>query len=335
MESFTRPRFGWRRVLGVACASLWLLPALSAASPQQDSGLGRLREEARREGWQRVPEILVAVGAEPGARIADVGSGDGFFTVRLARAVGRAGRVTAVDLSAEALDRLRRRLTDEGLSNVDVLQGDAADTDLPAESLDAILIVNAYHEMARYQQTLARLRTALKPGGRLVLVEPLDPKLRREPRDRQTRAHSLSAGFAVGEVRSSGFDVVALQDPFASLDDTEYWLLVARRSRERVGASTGQPHPDEAGVTPGPPATPPGVSRVGTDAEIASEALRIGLDDVKRLLARDGVLLIDVRDREAYEHGHLPGAILVSLDSLADRLDALRAVKQRIVVYCS
>lgn len=212
-----------------ACALALLFVAAQAVA-QEDALRGRMREDAQREGWQRVADILVAVGATPGARIADVGSGDGFFTVRLARAVGRNGRVTSLDINTRSLDRLRGRLADEGVTNVDVVQGDSADTNLGAESsFDGILIVNAYHEMERYPQTLARLRAALKPGGRLVLVEPLDPKLRGEARDRQTRSHSLGVGFAINEVRAAGFHVIALVDPLAITPRNEEWMLVARR----------------------------------------------------------------------------------------------------------
>jgi ubiquinone/menaquinone biosynthesis C-methylase UbiE len=213
-------------VLALACAlaGASFSPAVLA---RQDPA--RQLQESKREAWQRVPDILAAVGAQPGARIADVGAGDGFFTVRLAGAVGQAGHVTAVDISTGALDRLRRRLTAEAISNVDVVQSDAADVHLPAASFDGILIVIAYHEIERYQQALARFREALKPDGRLVIVDPLDPKLRLEPRDRQTSKHSLAAPFAVGEVRTAGFEITGLQDPFTHEGSTEQWMLVARR----------------------------------------------------------------------------------------------------------
>lgn len=212
--------------LTLACAlagGLYLAPAVLA---RQESWQAF---EARREAWQRVPDIFAALGAQPGARIADVGAGDGFFTVRLSRAVGQTGRVTAVDISAKTVARLRERLTTEAINNVDVVQGDAADVQLTAGSLDGILLVITYHEIERYNQALARFRDALKPEGRLVLVEMLNPERRLEPRDRQTSKHSLAAPFAVGEVRTAGFEIIGLQDPFTHEGSTEQWMLVARR----------------------------------------------------------------------------------------------------------
>src|SRR5438128_2238953 len=105
------------------------------------------QEESSRERWQKVPEILDAMAVRPGSTVADVGAGDGFLTVRLARAVGRTGHVVAVDVSPRALERLRLRLGQEALTNVDAVTGDVDNPHLPSASLDAAVIVNAYHEM--------------------------------------------------------------------------------------------------------------------------------------------------------------------------------------------
>ncbi|MGE5358132.1 MAG: methyltransferase domain-containing protein [Bacteroidales bacterium] len=319
-------------VLAGALALSCVLAAPWIGAAQDADGRARQREEARREGWQRVPEILVAVGAVPGARLADVGAGDGFFTVRLARAVGPRGHVTAVDISATALERLRRRLADEGITNADTIQGDSADADLAAGSLDGILIVNAYHEMERHEQTLARLHRALRPGGRLVLVEPLRPEVRGAPRDRQTQSHSLAAGFAATELRAAGFAITSLQDPFATSGYIEEWMLVAQRTTSPAPAQA-----DRTGGVPAdaaPPPIGPELEKVGSEEELAAETLRITLGELKPLLARDAVLVLDIGDQRAYEDGHVPGAILVPLGVLAGRLDALKATKKAIVAYC-
>src|SRR5262245_42022559 len=105
----------------------------------------RADEEKQREAWQRVGDILRAMDARPGATVADIGAGDGFFTSRLAAAVGPSGRVYAVDISDSALERLRKRLDEQAIRNVTVINGTTADPRLPAGLLDAALIVNAYH----------------------------------------------------------------------------------------------------------------------------------------------------------------------------------------------
>src|SRR5687767_5181474 len=109
---FTRRVTGWILVLCV-------LPALPAAQSAD--------QEKWREQWQRVGDIFQAMGVRPGATVADVGAGGGFFTSRLASAVGPSGRVFAVDVDDESLDRLRRRLGEDRHNNVTVLKGTSSD----------------------------------------------------------------------------------------------------------------------------------------------------------------------------------------------------------------
>src|SRR5687767_12889286 len=110
--------------------------------------------DRNRDAWQKVDEIFAAMGIKPGAAVADIGAGGGFFTTRLSRAVGDSGRVFAVDISADVVRRLRERAANDGLKNVEVIQGAASDPKLPPASLDAALIVNAYHEMNDHQAML-------------------------------------------------------------------------------------------------------------------------------------------------------------------------------------
>jgi SAM-dependent methyltransferase len=215
------------------------------------------------------------------------------------------------------------------LENVDVVQGEAADPHLPAGALDAVLVVNAYHEMEQFASMLDHFTRALKPGGRLVLVEPLDPRLRGESRSRQARDHSLDAGFAVRELRAARFDVVSLRDPFIRRGDGhEEWLLVAER-----GMDTNPPRADAALAIPATESDSP--ASFGTDAELALPDLRLSVTRLKALLGAGPVLLLDVRDADSYVAGHLPGAILVPLDNLAARLSELRKEDRPIVAYCT
>ena len=156
------------------------------------SAQSRTSEEGQREQWQRVPEIFAALGVRPGVTIADVGAGDGFFTTRLARAVGSTGRVFAVDVDDAAIERLRKRLQDDGIENVTIVKGAADDPKLPQGVLDAALIVNAYHEMEQHRSILTAIRRALKPDGRLVIVEPVQTSKRTRPRADQVRDHEIN-----------------------------------------------------------------------------------------------------------------------------------------------
>jgi len=133
-------------------------------------GAGWLERDERIE--EEAPDEAIRVLAIPrGATVADIGAGSGYMTVRLAARVGSEGRVYANDLQPQMLEMLRRRLDREKIGNVTLVLGDVDDPKLPDGSIDLALMVDVYHELARPQLMLQKLRQALKPSGRLVLVE--------------------------------------------------------------------------------------------------------------------------------------------------------------------
>ena len=187
-------------------------------------------QESRRDAWQNVDGIFAAMNVKPGAVVADVGAGDGYFTTRLSKAVGESGKVYAVDVNPAQLVRLRNRVEEAGEGNVEIVQGELADPRLPAGVLDAALIVNAYHEMSEYASMLAQIKAALKPNGRLVIVEPISESRRHRPRAEQTKNHEIAMDLVLADVREAGFVAVAAQDPFVSRPngrDVEWMLVLA------------------------------------------------------------------------------------------------------------
>lgn len=199
-------------------------------------------EEAR-ERWQRVPDVFTALGVGPGVHAADVAAGGGFFTSRLAQAVGNDGRVYAVDIDAGVIGRLEQRAARERWSNVEIIHSRPDDPRLPSDVLDAALIVNAYHEFTEVEAMLRGLERALKPGGRLVIIDQVPGRRLRDSRSAQERAHELGSWFAVRDLLVAGFRIVRLEDPFIVAAETEarddWWLLVAEREAEppRSGAA--------------------------------------------------------------------------------------------------
>ena len=310
-------------------AMVALASVLTIAPAWAQDARPRTHNETPREQWQKVDEIFAAMQVKPGAAVADIGAGNGFFTTRLAAAVGQSGRVLAVDIGAEALRRLRARVDSDGLKNVEVIEGAVDDPRLPAESLDAALIVNAYHEMTEHQAMLAHIRKALKPGGRLVIVEPIGQARREAARDVQTRNHEVAIDFVRDDARTAGFAQVAMIDPFTSRphagEPHEEWMLVLTPA---------------APVTSAPPAA-------GTDdaAQVFSAAndawkapeLRITVAEFKKQAAAGNVLVLDVRDSESFRQGHLPGAVLMTPEELSTPEGAakLKGEKRLIVAYCS
>src|SRR5262249_5256545 len=139
-----------------------------------------LTDERERERTQKVGEVFSAMGVKDGARVAEVGAGPGFFVVRLARAVGPAGRGVGGGMWGARVKEIVKRLQEDGIENVVVVHGLVDDPKLAAASLDAALISDAYHEMTKYEAMLAKIKEALKPGGRLVIVDRVRGEKRKE-----------------------------------------------------------------------------------------------------------------------------------------------------------
>ena len=213
------------RAAVLACAALFCAtPAAFGQAPRSEAA----NPEAAREEWQKVPEIFAALGISAGARVADVGAGSGFFAVRLARAVGAGGRVFAVDVNPTAVRDLKERVAREALANVDVIAGDPADPHLPG-SLDAVLIVNAYHEMADPQRMLDKIRQSLKLGGRLVIVEPIARQREKTSRAQQWSNHEIALNYVADDLRQAGFTILERRERFVEnlLDRDTEWLIAA------------------------------------------------------------------------------------------------------------
>lgn len=111
----------------------------------------------------------------PGMTVADIGAGEGYYTVRLAERVGEDGRVLAQDISREALERLGRRVERERLENISIKLGETADPQLPADSFDRIFMVHMYHEVTDPYAFLWRMWPALNADGQIIVVETDSP----------------------------------------------------------------------------------------------------------------------------------------------------------------
>jgi predicted methyltransferase len=130
-----------------------------------------LLEGPDRAVWQKPDQIMDALGIADGAKVADIGAGAGWFTMRLARRVGPNGVVYSTDVQREMLDVIRRRVAREGLQNVRLLQGEDSSLGLPSSgALDAVLAVDVYPEVKDRVTFLRNLATALKVDGRIGIV---------------------------------------------------------------------------------------------------------------------------------------------------------------------
>jgi predicted methyltransferase len=163
-------------------------------------------EWRQRDRWQRPAEVMDVLGVTRGAAVADVGAGDGYFTLHLARRVGPAGRVYAVDLRESELEAIRRRARQDRLAQVETVRGEPGDPRLPPDTLDAALVVNTYHEMAEHDAMLQGLWRALRPGGRLGIIDKVaEPG---QPREAYAARHAIPADLVRRDAERQGFRFV-------------------------------------------------------------------------------------------------------------------------------
>ena len=155
-------------------------------------------DEAGREDRREAAMVMRSAGLKPGMTVADIGAGEGYYTVRLAAQVGPEGRVLAEDIVPATRDRLANRVYHDRLDNVSVLLGRPADPGLPPHSFDRVFMIHMYHEIAEPYEFLWRLRPALKPGGLVAIVDA----------DRPTERHGTPPALLDCELRAVGYDLV-------------------------------------------------------------------------------------------------------------------------------
>jgi len=161
------PRVGLAR-----WSALAVLLALGFAA----SGCGALKRCAYsglgRDDWQQPEKVMAALAVEPGDHVADLGAGGGYFTFRLAEAVGPEGRVYAIDVDPDMTGHLRERAEDEGTPQVVVIDAVPDDPRIPEGGADLVLVTNTYHHLEDRVAYFARLRERLRAGGRVAIIEP-------------------------------------------------------------------------------------------------------------------------------------------------------------------
>jgi ubiquinone/menaquinone biosynthesis C-methylase UbiE len=186
---------------------------------------------ADRDRWQKADELIRYLNLKSESQVADVGCHEGYMTMKLADVVKK-GKVFAVDVEQPKLNRLNAILTKRSIQNVTTIKGDYDNPKLPENSLEAVIILDTYHEMDDHDKILQHIKLALKLGGRLVLCEAIADSRRAANREEQERKHELAMSFALADLRAAGFTIVKQQDPF--VDRTEekgdkMWLIVAEK----------------------------------------------------------------------------------------------------------
>lgn len=177
----------------------------------------------------KADDLFEAMQIEEGDWAADVGSGDGDYTLHMVQVVGNSGRVFAVDIDPSELEELNDEVKNREIENLTTVYSVHDNPMLPAQSLDAVLVRNAYHEFTAFESMLQRIKEALKPGGRLVLEESVSHDMVGKSRKEQTESHDIGKEYVRKELEENGFHIEEARDPFVKDDSHRHWLLVATR----------------------------------------------------------------------------------------------------------
>jgi SAM-dependent methyltransferase len=221
-----------RRVVALALVLLNFLPNAGAISGQHPASGGAAAEQRKtsepytgdlsvfdspgRDERLQINRVMDILGIAPGKSVADIGAGSGWFTVRAARRVGAGGLVYAVDINPEAVKYVGERAQKEQLQNVKTILSKADDPLLPAGSVDAVLMLKTYHEVAQPVVLLQNLRAALRAGAKVGVID----------RNGNGEDHGVGRDVVIREAKEAGFELLKQYD-FVKGDKMDYFLVFA------------------------------------------------------------------------------------------------------------
>jgi predicted methyltransferase len=227
MPSFNQPRQRFARIGVMLFTAVLLFVALSVGG-QAVATLQQLTiVEAERDTWQRPDDVIRALDLHTGSSVVDLGSGAGYFALKLSRSVGSSGSVVAIDVRRLPLAFLFVRAILQRQWNLQVVKAGPTDPELPKD-VDAILVANTYHELTDRGAILDRTHKALRLDGRLVILD-------RGPREREeshpeSSGHQLAMATVEADLLAHNFTIVTREDPFIDQPpDKPWWLIVASK----------------------------------------------------------------------------------------------------------
>jgi cyclopropane fatty-acyl-phospholipid synthase-like methyltransferase len=171
-------------------------------------------ESPGREDRLQINRVMDLLGIVQGKTVADIGAGSGWFTVRAARRVGESGSVYAVDINPESIRYIDQRSQKEQLKNVKAILSKPDDPSLPADSVDAVLMLKTYHEVAHPVSLLRNLRPALHPGAKVGVID----------RNGNGEDHGIGRDVVIREAKEAGYNLLTQYD-FVKGDKMDYFLV--------------------------------------------------------------------------------------------------------------
>ena len=213
---------------GVLCLSLLVTSSAIAALAQTAPATQEQRKTSTpysgdlsifdypdRDKKLHINQVMDLLGIAPGKSVADIGAGSGWFTVRAAQRVTPAGKVYAVDINPEAIRYVQERVHKEKLTNVKTILGTADNPRLPANSVDAVLLLKTYHEVAQPVELMRNLRSALRADARVGIID----------RNGNGENHGVQKKVVIQEVESAGYRLLEEHDELVKDDRMDYFLI--------------------------------------------------------------------------------------------------------------
>lgn len=171
-------------------------------------------EDPKREQQLQIDRVMDILGIRTGSNVADIGAGSGWFTVRAARLAGPGGMVYAVEINRDYLDYIEKRAKRENLTNIRIILGKEDDPLLPQKSVDAVLLLKTYHEVAQPIRLLKRTLESMRPGALLGIID----------RNGKGDDHGIDSDIVIKEAERAGFAIVGQYD-FVKSDGVDYLLV--------------------------------------------------------------------------------------------------------------
>jgi cyclopropane fatty-acyl-phospholipid synthase-like methyltransferase len=218
----------WLAAVAMLWAVLWLPSPITAQSaapaPERKTstpytGDLSIFDLPGRDERLQINRVMDLLAIEPGRSVADIGAGSGWFTVRAARRLAGSGTVYAVDINPEAIQYIEQRAKKEHLDNVKTILSKPDDPQLPANSVDAVLLLKTYHEIAHPIALLSNLRSSLKPGAKIAVID----------RNGNGENHGVNKDVVIREAARAGYQLRDSQD-FVKGDGMDYFLIFTVRA---------------------------------------------------------------------------------------------------------
>jgi ubiquinone/menaquinone biosynthesis C-methylase UbiE len=187
---------------------------------------------SERDKWQRADDLIKLLRIKPGDLAGDIGCHEGYMTFKLSKVVGPNGKIYAVDVEESKVKRVESLAAESKIQNIKAIKGDYDNPKLPLNLLDAVIILDTYHEMDDHDEILKHIFNALKPGGRLLICEPIAELRRKASRAEQESRHELGMTFALEDLKKAGFNISFQKDPYVDRvkeKGDKMWVVLAEK----------------------------------------------------------------------------------------------------------